>query len=83
VVIVKTTTRELVARPEGHESNVSLTLLAVRDGERYCEIDSNKPYGAFANPCEFTDFRYGPVLADYFPTKRRNLAIAFIPGSGW
>jgi hypothetical protein len=69
LVIIKTPKRQLVARPEGQESAVSLTLLAVRDGERYCEIDADKPcFGAFATPCEFTDFRYGPVLADYFPT---------------
>jgi hypothetical protein len=69
LVIIKTPQRELVARPEGQESAVSLALLAVRDGDRYCEIDAAQPcFGAFATPCEFTDFRYGPVLAEYFPT---------------
>lgn len=69
LVIVKTSQRELVARPEGQESATELALIAVRDGAKYCQADAEQPcYGEFNSPCEFTDFRYGAVLVEYFPT---------------
>ena len=43
--------------------------LAVRFGNRYCELDSEQTcFGTFSSPCDFTDFRYGPHLSVYFPT---------------
>ena len=46
-----------------------ITRLAVRHGDRYCDVDSeDQCYGTFAHPCEFSDFRYGRQLAPYFPT---------------
>jgi hypothetical protein len=48
---------------------VSITPLAVRTGDRYCEVDSeDQCYGTFAHPCDFTDFRYGPYLKEFFPS---------------
>lgn len=69
VVLVSTPMGDLVARPEGQEGAVGIAPLAVRYGDRYCDAQTDERcYGAFAHPCEFTDFRYGPSLAEYFPT---------------
>lgn len=68
-VLLKTPRGDLVARPEGGDEMVRFTALAVRFGDRYCEIDSEQRcYGTFSHPCDFTDFRYGPHLAAFFPT---------------
>jgi hypothetical protein len=68
VVLLKTPKGDLVARPDSREGAVSFTPLAVRHGERYCELESEHDcYGSFQEPCEFTDFRYGPYLAQFFP----------------
>ncbi len=69
VVLLKTSQGDLVTRPERMEGAVTYMPLAVRRGSQYCELESEKPcYGSFPDPCEFTDFRYGPHLAPYFPT---------------
>lgn len=69
IVLFTTPRGDLVARPEAHEQSAQVTLLAVRDGDRYCPLDSEEEcYGSFATVCEFTDFRYGPTLEPYFPT---------------
>ncbi len=69
MLIVRTPERELIVRPEGQESAFHFELLAVRRGDTYCGADAEAAcYGEFATPCEFTDFRYGPVLKEYFPT---------------
>jgi hypothetical protein len=68
VVLLKTPKGDLVARPDSREGVVSFTPLAVRHGERYCDLESEHDcYGSFREPCEFTDFRYGPYLAEFFP----------------
>ena len=69
IVLFITPKGDLVARPEAHEKMAKITLLAVRNGEQHCNLDSEEQcYGLFANVCEFTDFRYGPTLEPYFPT---------------
>ena len=69
LLIVRTPERELVVRPEGQESAFRFELLAVRSGDTYCAPDANQTcFGDFATPCEFTDFRYGALLAQFFPT---------------
>jgi hypothetical protein len=69
IVLLKTPRGDLVARPEGTDGALSFTPLAVRYGNRYCEVGSETDcYGSFSHPCEFTDFRYGPYLAEFFPT---------------
>jgi len=69
IVVLKTPNGDLVARPEGTDGALFFTPLAIRYGNRYCEIGSEKDcYGSFSHPCEFTDFRYGPYLAEFFPT---------------
>ena len=69
LVLLKTPKGDLVARPDSHEGTVSFAPLAVRLGDRYCEVESEHVcYGSFAEPCDFTDFRYGPHLAPFFPT---------------
>ena len=69
IVVLKTPNGDLVARPEGTDGTLFFTPLAVRYGNRYCEVGSETDcYGSFAHPCEFTDFRYGPYLAEFFPT---------------
>lgn len=69
VVLLATPKGDLVARPERHELAVRFTALAVRYGDRYCDLESEANcYGSFLHPCDFTDFRYGSLLIDYFPT---------------
>jgi len=69
LVLLKTPRGDLVARPEGTDGALIFTALAVRYGNRYCQVDSEADcYGAFSHPCEFTDFVYGPSLAQFFPT---------------
>lgn len=68
-VLLRTPKGDLIARPEGGDEVVRFTALAVRFGNQYCEIESEQRcYGAFSHPCDFTDFRYGPYLAEFFPT---------------
>ncbi|HKQ26061.1 MAG TPA: hypothetical protein VJT81_16560 [Burkholderiales bacterium] len=69
VVLLGTPKGDLVARPERHEMAVRFTALAVRYGDRYCDLESETTcYGSFPHPCDFTDFRYGGLLVDFFPT---------------
>jgi hypothetical protein len=69
IVVFKKAERELITRPERHEGALTFSPLAVRYGTRYCALDSEQEcYGTFPHPCEFTDFRYGATLAEYFPT---------------
>jgi len=69
VALFMTPRGDVVARPERQELSVTFTPLAVRFGERYCDVDAHQNcYGTFSHPCEFTDFRYGPYLQQFFPT---------------
>ena len=69
VVLFTTPKGDLVARPDGEEHMARFTPLAVRQGEQYCVVDSEEQcYGSFANVCEFTDFRFGSMLEEVFPT---------------
>ena len=69
VAVFKRPNGDLVTRPERGELAVTFTTLAVRFGNRYCDVDSEQPcYGSFSHPCEFTDFRYGRYLEQFFPT---------------
>ena len=70
MAVVFTTPRgDLVARAESHEQTAKITPLAVRNGNEYCNLESGEPcYGSFASVCDFTDFRYGPLLEPFFPT---------------
>jgi hypothetical protein len=69
IVLLKTPKGDLVARPEGTDGALIFTALAVRHGNQYCQVESETDcYGSFSHPCEFTDFRYGQYLAEFFPT---------------
>ena len=69
LVLLKTSKGDLVARPERLEGAVTYTPLAVRHGDRYCELESETQcHGSFPDPCDFTDYMYGPHLAPFFPT---------------
>jgi len=69
VVVVRTPKGDLVLRPELQEGAASFTPIAVRSGMRYCEVETEGAcYGSFEDPCDFTDARFGPHLAAYFPT---------------
>lgn len=75
VVLVTTPKGDWVARPEGVEAMMRFTALAVRFGDLYCDVGSeNNCYGSFLQPCDFTDFRYGPYLEAYFPTCKAETA---------
>ena len=84
VVLFLTPRGTLVARPEGREGAVLITPLAVRHDTRYCELESEGScYGSFAHPCEFTDFRYGQTLAQFFPSCKSGPAASLVmPASG-
>ena len=69
VVLFTTPKGDLLARADGQENGAKFTPLAVRKGDKYCKVDSEEQcYGSFASVCEFTDFRYGPLLKEFFPT---------------
>jgi hypothetical protein len=81
VVIFGSPKGDLVTRADGREMSVSMTLLAVRHGDRYCEVGAEEScFGAFENPCEFTDHRYGPHLAPFFPSCKSDSAVDSSPG---
>ena len=68
LVFFSTPKGDLVGRPDRRGFDTIITRLAVRHGQRYCDLDAeDQCYGSFAHPCEFSDFRYGPQLAEYFP----------------
>ncbi len=67
--LLRTPKGDLVARPDSNEGALTFALLAVRYGDRYCQVESEEDcYGSFQEPCDFTDFRYGPYLKEFFPT---------------
>ncbi len=69
VVVFKTAKGDLVTRPERREGGLTFSPIALRNGTQYCTIDAEGDcYGSFAHPCDFTDFRFGPTLAEYFPS---------------
>ena len=69
LVLLKTAKGDLVARPERVDGPVTYTPLAVRHGDRYCELHSETQcHGSFPDPCDFIDYRYGPHLEPFFPT---------------
>jgi len=69
IVVFEMSQHDLVARPERREGSLTFSPLAHRYGTRYCTLDSERDcYGDFPHPCDFTDFRFGPYLAEYFPT---------------
>ena len=69
LVIFTTPKGDLVGRPDRRGVDTIITRLAVRYGERYCDLDSEDAcYGSFSDPCDFSDYRYGHQLAAYFPT---------------
>lgn len=69
IVVFKTAQGDLVTRPERREGALTFSPLALKFGTRYCTVESEQDcYGSFSHPCEFTDFRYGPYLAKFFPT---------------
>ena len=69
IVVFKTAQGDLVTRPERREGALTFSPLARKFGTRYCTVESEQDcYGSFSHPCEFTDFRYGPYLAEFFPT---------------
>jgi hypothetical protein len=69
LVFFATPKGDLVGRPDRRGLDTIITRLAVRHGERYCDVESeDECYGSFSDPCDFSDFRYGRQLADYFPT---------------
>ncbi len=68
-VIFSTPKGDLIGRPDRKGFDTVITRLAVRHGERYCDVDAeHECYGSFATPCHFSDARFGAQLAPYFPT---------------
>jgi len=68
LIFFRTPKGDLVGRPEPRGVEMAITPLAVRHGAHYCEVGAeDQCFGAFVDPCEFSDFRYGNELAKYFP----------------
>lgn len=68
MMLFSTPKGDLVGRPERRGFDTVIIPLAVRFGERYCNVDAeDQCYGSFADACDFSDFRYGDKLAPYFP----------------
>lgn len=68
MMLFSTPKGDLVGRPERRGFDTVIIPLAVRFGERYCELDAeDQCYGAFSDPCDFSDFRFGEKLEPYFP----------------
>jgi hypothetical protein len=69
MVVFELAEHDLIVRPERDEAGFRFVPLARRYGERYCKLESEQDcYGSFGNPCDFTDYRFGPTLIDFFPT---------------
>ena len=69
MVVFELAEHDLIVRPERDEAGFRFVPLAHRYGERYCKLDAKDDcYGSFASPCDFTDYRFGPTLIDFFPT---------------
>ena len=69
VVLFNTPKGDLVARAEVHEHTAKFVPLAVRNGDEYCEVGAeDNCYGSFSTPCQFTDFRFGDYLENFFPS---------------
>ena len=81
VLVVNTPKGDLVTRPDSTEGSAKFTPLAVRHGARYCKLESEQDcYGSFSEACDFTDFRYGPYLQQFFPTcKSHDIESAMLP----
>ena len=57
-----------LARIEGNETAFRLRPIAIQKGKKYFLSDSDDTYfGEFESTCDFTDARYGPRLAQFFP----------------
>lgn len=68
MVLLATPKGELIARLERNEMSTRMVPIAVRNGNDYCSSEEGEGcYGTFAHACEFTDYRYGPTLAAFFP----------------
>lgn len=68
MVLLATPKGDLIARLERNEMSTRMVPIAVRNGSDYCSAEEGEGcYGSFAHACEFTDHRYGPTLAPYFP----------------
>lgn len=68
MMLFSTPKGDLVGRPERRGFDTVIIPLAVRFGERYCDVEAeDQCYGSFTNACDFSDFRYGNDLAPYFP----------------
>jgi hypothetical protein len=68
-LIFSTPKGDLIGRPDRKGFDTVITRLAVRHGERYCDVDAeDQCYGSFPSPCKFSDARFGAQLAPYFPT---------------
>ena len=68
LMLFSTPKGDLVGRPERRGFDTVIIPLAVRHGDRYCELESeDQCYGSFSTPCDFSDYRYGSQLAPYFP----------------
>lgn len=57
-----------IARVEGNEAGFRLRPIAVQRDNKYFLHDGDEIYfGEYNSTCEFTDARFGPTLAPFFP----------------
>ena len=67
--LLRTPKGDLVARPDSSEGALTFALLAVRYGDRYCQVESEEDcYGSFAGALRLYRFPLWPAPAEFFPT---------------
>jgi len=68
IVKISTEKSSLLARIEGNENGFRLRPIAIQRGNKYFSSDSDDAYfGEYQSICDFTDARFGPRLAPFFP----------------
>ncbi|MFN5445102.1 MAG: hypothetical protein ACK5AJ_00465 [bacterium] len=68
IVKISTKKSSFLARIDGNETGFRLIPIAIQKGKKYFLSDSDDIYfGEFESTCDFTDARYGPRLAQFFP----------------
>lgn len=68
IVKISTEKSSFLARIEGNETGFRLRPIAIQKGKKYFLSDSDDVYfGEYESTCDFTDARFGPSLAQFFP----------------
>ena len=68
VLRISSKTSSLIARIEGNEVGFRIRPIAIQKGKHYFLHGADeKSFGEYDSTCDFTDARFGPTLAPFFP----------------